>query len=490
MIKEILANTQLYIANNSKDERKDKGQFFTSIETARYMANGVKAETTNFVLDMGAGTGILSAAVVEKLLRSKKTKSISITMYENDENIIPVLKSNIELMRMRCAKQNVTLKIDIKQENFIIANEHNWEQKQCQQYDVVISNPPYKKINKDSNESRAMIDIVYGQPNIYGLFMAMGLNLLREKGIFITIVPRSWTSGLYFKEFRKYLLNNLNIKKMHLFVSRDKVFKEETVLQETMIIFGEKSKKQRARVTITTSEENGNFKKVEKRVVPRSTVLSNNDNHYVLLPTSKDEQDVLTFMSELPETLESLGYSFKTGPVVEFRNEDIISKTHFVDAVPLIRPLHMNQGGIEFPIDTTKNQYIKYKESDVLFVSNVNTILLKRFTTKEENRRLQPAMVLEGTFPYDNYAIENHVNYLVKAEDDIGQEELYGLMGVFSSNLWDKYYRILNGNTQVNASEINSIPMPSLACLLEIGRRVQNEGFEYTDEIIEEVIHG
>lgn len=489
MIKEILTNTQLYIANNSKDERKDKGQFFTSIETARYMANGVKAQESNSILDMGAGTGILSAAVVEKLLRSKKTKSINITMYENDKNIIPVLNKNVELMQKNCAKRKVNFNINVVCDNFIMANKHNWAHKQCQQYDIVISNPPYKKINKDSSESQAMIDIVYGQPNIYGLFMAMGLNLLKEKGTYITIVPRSWTSGLYFKEFRKYLLNNLNIKKMHLFVSRDKVFKEETVLQETMIIFGEKSKKQSARITITTSEENGDFKKVDKRVVPRSTVLSNNDNHYVLLPTSEDEQNVLAFMSKLPETLESLGYSFKTGPVVEFRNEGIISKTQFTDAVPLIRPIHMYQGGIEFPIETTKNQYIKYKENDVLFVSNVNTILLKRFTTKEEKRRLQPAMLLEGTFPYDNYAIENHVNYLVKAEDDIGQEELYGLMGVFSSNLWDKYYRILNGNTQVNASEINSIPMPSLAYLLEIGRRVHNEGFEYTDEIIEEVIH-
>lgn len=253
MIKEILANTQIYIANNSKDERKEKGQFFTSVETARYMANGVKAEAALSILDMGAGTGILSATVVEKLLRSKKTKSISITMYENDRNIMPVLNSNIEIMQKTCAKKGVLFNIDVKQENFILSNKHYWEKKKSEHYDVVISNPPYKKINKDSNESTAMIDIVYGQPNIYGLFMAMGLNLLKEKGIYITIVPRSWTSGLYFKALRKYLLKNLNIKKMHLFVSRDKVFKEETVLQETMIIFGRKSKRQGPKITIATS---------------------------------------------------------------------------------------------------------------------------------------------------------------------------------------------------------------------------------------------
>ena len=334
MIKKILANTQQYITDNSKDERKEKGQFFKSVETARYMANGVKAKETISLLDMGAGTGILSAAVVEKLLRSKKTRNIIITMYENDLNIIPVLNRNIDIMREKCAKKNVQLDVNVIQENFITYNEECWKQKLNGYYDVVISNPPYKKINKNSDESKAMIDIVYGQPNIYGLFMAMGLNLLREKGTYITIVPRSWTSGLYFKAFRKYFLKNLNIKKMHLFVSRDKVFKEESVLQETMIIFGEKSQRQSGKITIATSEENGNFANTEKSVISKSTVITDNDDLYVLLPTSEEEQKILDFMAKLPETLESLGYAFKTGPVVEFRNEEHISRIDFDGAVP------------------------------------------------------------------------------------------------------------------------------------------------------------
>lgn len=490
MIKEILANTQLYITNNSKDERKEKGQFFTSVETARYMASGVKGKEAISLLDMGAGTGILSAVVVEKLLRSKKTKTISITMYENDLNIIPILNRNIEIMQEKCVKKNVHLDVNVIQENFITSNADCWKQKANGDYDVVISNPPYKKINKDSEESMTMIDIVHGQPNIYSLFMAMGLNLLREKGTFITIVPRSWTSGLYFKEFRRYLLKNLNIKKMHLFVSRDKVFKEESVLQETMIVFGEKSKKQGGKIAITTSEENGSFDNIERRDVLKSTVITDNAGMYVLLPTSEEEQHVLGLMSKLPETLGSLGYAFKTGPVVEFRNEERISKTNFEGAVPLIRPLHMNKGVIQFPVETIKNQYIEYRDEDALFIGSANTILLKRFTTKEENRRLQPAIVMAEDFPYENYSIENHVNYLVKEKDVISKDELFGLMGVLSSTLWDKYYRILNGNTQVNASEVNSIPMPSMCTLVEIGRKVRSEGIDKSDEIVKEVICG
>lgn len=52
----------------------------------------------------------------------------------------------------------------------------------------------------------------------------------------VYIIPRSWTSGAYFKRFRKYFLTEGKLKHIHLFVSRNKVFDKEDVLQETIII--------------------------------------------------------------------------------------------------------------------------------------------------------------------------------------------------------------------------------------------------------------
>ena len=48
-------------------------------------------------------------------------------------------------------------------------------------------------------------------------------------------IPRSWTSGAYFKRFRKYFLTEGKLEHIHLFVSRNKVFDKESVLQETII---------------------------------------------------------------------------------------------------------------------------------------------------------------------------------------------------------------------------------------------------------------
>lgn len=87
-----------------------------------------------------------------------------------------------------------------------------------------------------------MKDYVYGQPNLYGLFMAKGLELLKKDGQYIYITPRSWVSGLYYTEVRKAILKT-DIEKIHIFSDRDTVFSGEQVLQETMILFGKKGKR-------------------------------------------------------------------------------------------------------------------------------------------------------------------------------------------------------------------------------------------------------
>ena len=68
--------------------------------------------------------------------------------------------------------------------------------------------------------------------------------ILLMNGEMVYIIPRSWTSGAYFKRFRQYFLREGKLEHIHLFVSRNKVFDKEDVLQETIII---KSKKRQTK---------------------------------------------------------------------------------------------------------------------------------------------------------------------------------------------------------------------------------------------------
>lgn len=73
-------------------------------------------------------------------------------------------------------------------------------------FDLTIGNPPYKKILKSDPVAKAVPSIIYGAPNLYFIFTSIALHTIKSNGELVFIIPRSWTSGVYFKKFREYLL--------------------------------------------------------------------------------------------------------------------------------------------------------------------------------------------------------------------------------------------------------------------------------------------
>ena len=54
----------------------------------------------------------------------------------------------------------------------------------------------------------------------------------------------------------------------------------------------------------------------------------------------------------------------------------------------------------------------------------------------------------------------------------LSEVEMTGLAALFNSVLIDRYFRAINGHTQVNASEIRTFPLPSLDIIQHIGEDV------------------
>ena len=207
-------------------------------------------------------------------------------------------------------------------------------------YDMVIGNPPYKKIPKDAAEALSMPDICYGAPNLYFLFSQMSLFDLKENGEMVYIIPRSWTSGAYFKAFRQKFLSQGAIEHIHLFVSRDKVFEKESVLQETIIIKVKKTEVKPEYITVTSTNSNQDFTEITTFSAPYKTVISG-DDCYVYLVTNEDEVNTLDCLNKFDDTLPSLGLKMKTGLTVDFQM-CIRDRLHDVSRIALGALLHFS----------------------------------------------------------------------------------------------------------------------------------------------------
>lgn len=132
-----------------------------------------------------------------------------------------------------------------------------------------------------------MPSVCYGSPNLYFLFWAMGIHNLKQEHELVYIVPRSWTSGAYFKKFRQYLFQYCVITDIHLFESRNKVFDGESVLQETLIIKIKKSNKKPEYINISSSSTSDLRDKVNFRASYDTVVAQ---NQFVYLITNETEE--------------------------------------------------------------------------------------------------------------------------------------------------------------------------------------------------------
>lgn len=463
LLADIVKNTERFVASIPKKDRKRYGQFFTAEKTAVHMANMLNFDIDKpylNILDAGAGTGLLSAAVIERLVELGYQGHLHIVCYETDANVLPILVKNLELM-----KKEANFSFLVLSENYITSQQFEMLfDSNANQFDYIIGNPPYVKLHKSAPEVLAMPQVCHGSPNLYFLFWAMGIYNLKENGELVYIIPRSWTSGAYFEKFREYLFQRTVIQEIHLFTCRDKVFKQEPILQETMIIKVKKTQERPINILVSSSSTS-DYDDLKEYSVPYNTIVSK--NRYVFLVTNNNEAEVLSRMSKLKYTLPELNLKMKTGIIVDFRTREVLRDDCEDNAFPLFYSSHIQDGKVIWPIGKQGEYIVTNKPS--FLQPNGNYLFVKRFTAKEEKRRLQCGMYRQKDYPQYKYiSTQNKINFIACQSLCL----LYGMYALFGSMLYDQYYRILNGSTQVNSTEVNTMPVPDKATIEKIGKEL------------------
>jgi adenine-specific DNA-methyltransferase len=487
--------SELYSSKCEARTRKIKGQFFTPAEVSRFMASLFQVTGSAIrLLDPGAGTGVLTAAFCERLIESRGTANLTIDAYENDPNLLPFLRAVLETCKIELEARGHKVTHNVHEHDFILHNEGYltrsglfWESDKRASYDYAISNPPYYKLNKNSPQSVAMGDMVSGQPNIYALFIALTVGMMKPEGEIVFITPRSFCSGLYYKKFREWFLRSTRVSNIHIFESRKKVFDSDGVLQENVIVKAVKGSGHKSDKLVISFSKDRNFSDVRRiEVESDEAIFKRNGETFIGVPTSSVDVRILRMIDRWPNTLKDFGIEISTGPVVPFRAaEYLLSKsTGTAQSAPLLWMHNMQGIRVVWPLSKNKKESaIRVCEGSMpLLLPVKNYVLLKRFSSKEQKRRLYASVLLEDEFPHRFVGVENHVNYIHRPGGNLSIQEAFGIAAILNARIVDNFFRLLNGNTQVSATEIRSMPLPGIDDIRRIGEAV-HDLMSHTNEI-------
>ncbi len=460
-----------------QDRRSALGQFFTPPATARFMASlaNPRGERIRF-LDPGAGVGALTAAwVAEICSREHRPREVSLTAFEIDEALLRPLRHTLEACERACAEVGISCSWHVQAADFIeaavCALDPGLFPTEPLAFDVAILNPPYGKFRTESRTRHLLRRVNAETSNFYTAFLALVVMLLDDGGELVAITPRSFCNGPYFRPFRRHLLNCVNLKRLHVFESRDDAFRDDDVLQENVILHGVKGVPQEPTVRISWSRTPDDKHVVERDVPLRRVVRPGDPQMFIHLVPDTEGQVLAERMEKLPCTLDDLGLAVSTGRVVDFRARRWLRSQPNPEAVPLIYPSHFEAGIIRWPKPTTKkpNAIIRNTRSAPLVVPAGVYVLVKRFSAKEERRRVVAAVFDDRLVPCDAVGFENHLNYFHERGASLERQLAWGLCAFLNSSPLDTYFRQFNGHTQVNAADLRSLRYPTRVALVELG---------------------
>jgi adenine-specific DNA-methyltransferase len=475
------------------------GQFLTPASVAAFMAGMFEARHPVLrLLDPGAGIGSLSAAFVAAMCaRPQRPEAIILTAYEIDPNLIRHLRTTLDLCREASGEAAIRLETRIIDEDFLEAGASTlagdlFTARADERFDCAIVNPPYRKIRTESRERRLLRKIGVETSNLYAGFLAVTARLLAPGGEMVAITPRSFCNGPYFEPFRRFFLRTMRFRRIHVFDARDRAFADDEVLQENVVFHAEKTTDAPAGVVVSSSLGPDDLG-VRARTIPYDDLVRPGDRHaFIHIVPHGDGDAISQEMKKLKADLTDLGLTVSTGKVVDFRAKDLLRAKPGRNTVPLIYPCHLQNGSVDWPNGLTRkpNALALGPGADDLLVPHGYYVLVKRFSAKEERRRVVAAVYDPVRVSADRVAFENHLNYYHLRGRGLPAILAKGLAAFLNSTLVDSYFRQFSGHTQVNAMDLRSLRYPAWDELVALGRRIGKSfpAQEELDRLLEEVV--
>jgi adenine-specific DNA-methyltransferase len=447
--------------------KAELGQFMTPAAIAIFMAK--QFEPQNFtevvLLDAGAGRGSLSEAFAAQWKEAAALRShLTIHAYEIDPKMIELLDPKFKSLESdgRISTRIIAGDFITIAAGKIRSNERG--------YTHAILNPPYKKIGSDSSARQTLSSVGIETVNLYSGFVALSLDLLKDGGELVAIIPRSFCNGPYYKPFRKFLLDKAAIQSIHLFDSRNQAFADDDVLQENVIIRLKKGAQQGS--VVISRSTNASFDDFTSDIVSFNRIIIPDDHEqFIRIPKGLEKRG-LGIISSYSTKLQDIGVTVSTGPIVDFRMKEHLQMEPLLGGVPLLYPGHFIDGKLVWPRPNFKkpNAIAENDETRRWLYPRGFYVAVKRFSSKEEKRRIVATLIDPSALPNSSIGFENHLNVFHINKGPLPEDLARGLVVYLNAEVVDDWFRQFNGHTQVNATDLRSLPFPSQDKLIEFGK--------------------
>ena len=307
------------------------------------------------------------------------------------------------------------------------------------------------------------------------------------------MLPTTVASASSLTSIRRDIASRLSIRKIHLFIGKQKNAKRAIPLKKSVIISYENSE-EKLDVSVSTSTDDGSQAKLSLLPpLPYSFVVDADDGS-LTLPKNVEETKIVRYIGAFPETLTSLGMKMCTGLVIDSKCASILYDEEIAGTIPVIRPSSIVSGGIKFPMPRTKKQYIMPTETSV-FQKNKNLIIIKRVPAKSDDRFINSAVYFAGQRPANQYiSTHNKINFIDMKDDkeEMCARLVFGLFAILNSTIYDRYVSIVSKSKQINSKEMRSLPLPPRHIIENMGMRLmagRDNSVAACDAIVNPTLH-
>lgn len=421
----LLKHTKKFMEEANIEDRKSKGQYFTTQDIKNKSLKNLTIEDGEDILENSSGTG----EFIDSIL--KLNPNVNIDAFDIDENLSDLVKKSYPSINMKC-------------EDWLL----NPSDKK---YDKIIGNPPYFEISKINCKKigyERFLKFCKSKPNIYSFFIAKSIECLKPGGDLIYVVPTSMNNGYGFSPLRNFIIENCNIE--NITIHSDDDFDAQ---QNSMTLHLKKLQ--------PNENNNGNF------------IYTNKD----ITIFSKDIESIKEKFDG-KYSLKELGFDVLTGNYVWNQNKQYMSKdpkdtlllwacnisNNILNLYPKTSSGNLKLGITEEfigpyqqkqkrPVAHQKSQHVS-GHSEGRSPINKKSILVNRVTGCGQKAQIRAAIVDIGK----PYYTENHVNCITETENAmISLEELHKKL---ISKETSEILQYISGNTQLSKKELlNLIPI-------------------------------